>query len=561
MTISHPSPDSATRSARSRAWLPCFALCLAAILCAPAISRAQAASAPQAPASAPEGPTFDILEYEITGNTVLDAATIELAVQDHLGPGRRMNDVEDARAALEAAYQKAGYLTVGVDIPEQRIEDGVVRLAVVEGKVHAVYITGSRYHSQDWIRTRVAELAPGRVPDFTRVQQQLAEVGREDRRVQPVLKPGRLPGTVDIDLQVTDSLPAGGSIEVNNQHAAGTTPTRILASGHYDNLFQRDHALNVTLQTAPEKPKESEVAVANYSVPFDGGDTLATNVVVSNSNVATLGGTEVLGKGFTLGLRWQHPVGYDSGWWSFSAGFDYKDLRQRTQFGADGVSTPLRYLPFQFGIFGQWAAGPDRASFNGSGTFAMSPIFRRDVDCPAAGGFTRQDQFSCNHQGSDGSFGAVKGDVRLSHQFELASVALRMGAQFASQPLVNAEQYTLGGADTVRGYFEGEASGDEGALASLELKTANLAAPFGAKAAERFKELALLAFVDAGLTYNIDPAAGQPGHVALLGVGTGARISLRNGLDGQVDVAWPQKPTPNSPHPDARVHARVAWVF
>jgi hemolysin activation/secretion protein len=538
-----------------------LALCLASSFALPAAGHAQAAAVPAAPAAAPQGPAFDILEYEIVGNTVLDAATIELAVQDHLGPGRRMSDVEEARAALEAAYQKAGFLTVGVDIPEQRIEDGVVRLAVAEGSVHAVYVTGSRYHSQDRIRTRVPELEPGRVPDFNRVQQQLADLGREDRRVQPVLRPGRLPGTVDIDLQVADSLPAGASIELNNQHAAGTTPVRLLASGHYDNLFQRDHTLSFTLQTAPEKPSESEVAVANYGVPVDDGDTLATNVVVSNSNVDTLGGTQVIGKGFTLGLRWQHPVGYESGYWSFSAGFDYKDLRQRTQFGADGVSTPLRYLPFQFGIFGQWAAGPDRASFNGTGTFALAPIFRRDIDCPAAGGFTRQDQFSCNHQGSDGSFGAIKGDLRLAHQFGPASVAVRMGAQFASQPLVSAEQYALGGADTVRGYDEGEASGDEGALFSAELRTANLATPFGAKAAERIKDLSLLAFVDAGLTYVIDPAAGQPGHVALLGLGTGARISLRSGLDGQLDVAWPQKPTPNSPRSDARVHARVAWVF
>ena len=557
----HPVPAAAHRAPRPRKGLRALAACLALAGALPALAQGQAAPAPQAPASAPEGPGFDVMEYEVSGNTVLDAATIETALQDYLGPGRHMSDVEQARAALEAAYQKAGYLTVGVDIPEQRIEQGLVRLQVAEGVVHAVYVTGSRYHSQDWIRTRVAELRPGRVPDFNRVQQQLAEVGRDDRRVQPVLKPGRLPGTVDIDLQVTDSLPAGGSLELNNQHAAGTTPTRLLASGHYDNLFQRDHAINVTLQTAPEKPAESEVGVFNYSIPVADTDTLAFNVVASNSNVATLGGTEVLGKGLTAGLRWQHPVGFESGYWSFSAGFDYKDLRQRTQFGSDGISTPLRYLPFQLGIFGQWAAGPDRASFNGTGTFSLSPIFRREIDCPAGAGITRQDQFSCSHQGSDGSFGLVKGDLRLSHQFALAGVALRMGAQFASQPLVSAEQYALGGAETVRGYEEGEASGDEGALFSAELRSANLAAPLGAKAGDQIKELAMLAFVDAGLTYNIDPAAGQPGHVALLGIGGGARLSLRSGLDGQLDVAWPQKTTPQSPHADTRVHARIAWIF
>jgi hemolysin activation/secretion protein len=530
-------------------------------------ARAESAPrTPAAPASVPatapnpgSNPTFDILEYDVEGNSVLPPAAIETAVQDHLGPGLHMGDVEAARAALEAAYQKAGYLTVGVDIPEQRIEGGVVRLAVLEGQLRAVYVTGSRYHDQGWIRTHVAELRPGVVPNFNTVQEQIAQVSRDDRRIQPVIKPGRLPGTIDIDLQVTDSLPAGGSVELNNQNARGTTPLRLLASGHYDNMRQRDEALTATIQVAPEKPAESEVGILNYAWPVADGDTLAANVVASNSNVDTLGGTQVLGKGFTAGLRWQHPIALSNGYWTVSAGADYKDLRQRTQFGTSGIDTPLRYLPFQLGLTGVWTSGPNQVSFNGGGTFAIGEIFRRDVSCPAGSGVTDQDQFLCSRQGADGSFGIVRGDLRASHRFSVAQISMRAGAQFASQPLVNAEQYSLGGAETVRGYFEGEATGDEGAIFSTELSTLDLSGALGL--GERARDLSLLAFTDAGLTYNIDPALGEPRHVALLSVGAGTRLSLRNGLEGQLDFAWPQKPVPGRPDPDLRVHARAAWNF
>jgi hemolysin activation/secretion protein len=531
----------------------------------PVQARAQGAApapAPQASAPAPAaaGPAFDILEFDVEGNTVLSNAAIETAVQDHLGPGRHMADVEAARAALEVAYQKAGYLTIAVDIPEQRVDDGVVRLSVLEGRVREVYVTGSRYHSQGWIRTHVAALSPGTVPDFNAVQAQLAEVNRgDDRRVQPVLKPGRLPGTVDIDLQVTDSLPAGGTIEVNNQNARDTTAARVLASAHYDNVLQRDHSATVTLQVAPEKPPESEVLVANYAVPFDGGDTLAANVVLSNSNVDTLGGTQVLGKGFTIGLRWQHPVTLTSGYWSFSGGFDYKDLRESTRFGGDNIDTPVRYLPFQFGALGLWASGPDRVQFNASGTFAMREIFARTVPCPAAGGTTEQDQFACTRKGADGSFGIARGDLRFTHKGDGPGIAIRLGAQFASEPLVSAEQYALGGAETVRGYYESESTGDEGALMSAEVSTPNLT--FGPAWGQVVKEWTLLAFLDSGLTYNIEPALGEPGHASLLGLGAGTRLALRDGLEGQLDFAWPQISLPGRPNPDLRVHARLAWRF
>jgi hemolysin activation/secretion protein len=522
-------------------------------------AAAPGAAASAAAASAPTGPAFDILEYQVEGNTVLSNVAIERALEDHLGPGRHMSDVEAARAALEAAYQKAGYLTIGVDIPEQRIDDGVVRLSVLEGRVREVYVTGSRYHSQGWIRAHVGALAAGAVPDFNVVQTQLAEVNREDRRVQPVLRPGRLPGTVDIDLQVNDTLPAGGSLEVNNQNARDTTAARVLASAHYDNAFQRDHAVTATLQVAPEDPQESTVGILNYALPFDGGDTLATNLVASNSNVDSLGGTQVFGKGFTLGLRWQHPIALSNGYWSVSTGADYKDLRQKTRFGGDSIDTPLRYLPFQLGLFGLWTSGPDRVQFTGGGTFAIRQIFARTVSCPVPGGESQQDQFACSRKGADGSFGIVRGDLRYTHQFLEASVMMRAGAQFASQPLVSAEQYALGGADTVRGYYESESTGDEGALFSTEISSLNLAT--GPAVAQHVKTLELLAFLDAGMTYNIDPAVGERGHTTLLGLGAGTRLALRDGLEGQLDFAWPQKALPGRPSPDLRLHARLAWQF
>jgi hemolysin activation/secretion protein len=563
----------------SRRWLAYASALAMTIACqaaravdapAPAASASAAnapagkAPAPKAAAPAPQGPTFDILEYEVTGNTVLAAEAIEAAIEPFLGPGRRMDDVESARAALEAAYQKAGYLTVGVDVPEQRIADGVVRLAVIEGRVHAVYVTGSKYHSQDWIRARVAALAPDGVPDFNRVQAQLADLNRtDDRRVQPVLKPGRLPGTVDIDLQVTDALPVSGSVEVNNQHSRDTTSTRLLGSVRYDNLFQRDESLSLTAQLAPQKPSESEVFIGNWSHALDAEDTLAWNLVLSNSDVDTLGGTQVLGKGLTLGARWQHPVGFEHGFWSFQAGADFKDQRQRTQFGTSQVSTPLRYLPFQLGAYGQWAAGADRVSFNLTTTFAIGKILQRNVPCPSATGTTMQDQFSCAHYGSDGSFGLGRGDLRMSHRFAGGdSVSLRASAQLASQPLVSAEQFSLGGSETVRGYDEGEASGDEGGLFSLEARSRSLGATLFPKGvADRVKELSVIGFLDAGLAFNIQPAFGQLARTPLWSYGSGLRLDLRDGLESQLDLAWPQMGVPGHLHPDMRVHARVAWRF
>jgi hemolysin activation/secretion protein len=516
----------------------------------------------------PEAAPFDLLEIEVEGNSVLGAPAIEAAVEPHLGPGKGMAGVEAARSSLEAAYQKAGYLTVLVDVPEQRIEGGVVRLVVIEGRVGGLYVTGSRYHDQGFIRSRVSELAEGSVPDFNRVQAQLAGVNRsEDRRVQPVLKPGRLPGTVDVELQVADSLPLSGTLEVNNQHAFGTDPLRSSASLRYENLFQLDHTLSLTLLTAPMKPEQSRVLVANYSIPEGEADNWTLSLALSDSDVETLGGTQVIGNGTTVGLRRAVAIGrrgVASG--AITLGADLKLLKERTVFGAGEISTPLRYVPFQLGYNDQWSEGALRLQWNASLTAAMKALLQRDVDCPlASGGSAPQDQFSCRRQGGDGSFLVGRIDLRAHQRLDLGagpgSVSARLGGQVAARPLVSPEQYSIGGAETVRGYFESAASGDHALLGSLEWRTFNLASSLG----PAWREASPLLFVDAGRVWTLEPAAGQSPRQSLAGAGFGLRVAGgeagAGSAEGAIDFAWPLRATANTALGDLRVHARLSARF
>ena len=198
----------------------------------------------------PAVPRFAILEFEIDGNTVLPVAAVERAVLPFLGEDRQLADVEAARAALEQVYQQAGFLTVFVDVPEQRIEGGLVRLHVTEGRVERLRVTGSRYYDQGVIRERVDQLAVGTVPDFNAVQRQVASLAREERQIQPLLRPGLTPGTVEAELKVADKLPASATLELNNRHSAGTEPLRMSLNLRHDNLWQRDHSVSLTLITA-----------------------------------------------------------------------------------------------------------------------------------------------------------------------------------------------------------------------------------------------------------------------------------------------------------------------
>ena len=146
-----------------------------------------AAQAQQAVESAPAR-LVDVNEYFVRGNTVLDARAIEEAVYPFLGPQKALSDIEGAREALQKAYQARGYQSVFVELPEQKVEDGIVYLQVSETKVGRVRVVGAKHYSPVEIREDVPALKEGEVPDFAQVQTELAQLNKTPgRQVMPLV--------------------------------------------------------------------------------------------------------------------------------------------------------------------------------------------------------------------------------------------------------------------------------------------------------------------------------------------------------------------------------------
>src|SRR5277367_5085639 len=145
--------------------------------------------------------SFPILEYRVEGNTLMPTIDIERAVMPYLGEGKTIKDVESARQSLEKIYHAHGYQTVLVNIPQQEVSSGIVRLTVIEAPVGQVQIKGSRFHSLQEINATVPQLQGGVVPNFNEVQKELAQFNHtEDLHVTPVLRASATPGQVDVEL-------------------------------------------------------------------------------------------------------------------------------------------------------------------------------------------------------------------------------------------------------------------------------------------------------------------------------------------------------------------------
>jgi len=497
----------------------------------------------------PPTPRFDVFEYRVEGNSVLPPERIERAVYPFLGEQRTVADVESARVALETAYRNAGYGTVVVDTPEQRIVDGVVTLQVLQAPVSRLRVVGARYYSQGRILDKVPALAEGEVPNFREVTAQLASVNRSaDRRVTPLLRPGKAPGTTEVDLAVEDKFPLHGSLELNNKSSPNTTESRLQAALRYDNLWQREHSISGQVQVSPEDTGEVKVFSGSYTVPTGNG-LLVFSYIRSNSNtVAGVGGTTIFGRGSIYGLRsiWLLD-GTETLNHSITLSADYKDFMESVSVGGNaGFSTPIHYLPLGASYAatmvdkdGYWQTG-------GGLNFALRGLA------------SRQQQFDDKRYKAQNNFAIVK--LNLARTQNLPRGFTLFGSlegQFSDQALISNEQFVAGGVDSVRGYLDATAVGDKAWRTSLELRTGNVAPEGGAW----LGSLTAHTFFDGAWLRLKDSLPGQRNRDTLTSVGFGLRLQARRFASLSLDVGWPLHAAGQTRAGNARVHASGVIEF
>lgn len=520
-----------------------------AVLAAASICGAAPAVAQEPPApteTAAPAVRFDIRAFQVKGNTVLPPEAVERAVYPHMGPGRSEADVEAARAALQQAFEDAGYVAVSVFIPEQSVEGGILQLEVQEQTIGQVLVEGSS--DPEAVKALAPSVAPGTTPNLEAFQRDVIAMNQvASRRVNPELRAGEAPGTLDVVLNVEETSPLHASVELNNFSSAATTDLRVSSTLRHDNLWGLGHSISVSAQTAPERTDDGTVLSGNYLAPLGIGTQLLGYYVHSDSDIAVVGGTSVIGRGDIAGLRLIQSLGSSEGFYhSLTLGFDYKNFGEDLILGADRDSAPITYVPATLSWRGDWTG--ERAA--------------SDVTLSAALGIRGLgdgiERFMTKRYGARDGFFVLKLDAGRTEDFGAGyQLYSRFTGQWSPDPLISNEGFSLGGMSTVRGYYESEAIADYGFALQTELRSPDLGARIGGP----LDELRLHAFLDSGWAAIHRALPTQEGDFSLVSTGLGARLALFNYLSGAVDLGVPLISGPDSESGDVFVRFRIQGEF
>jgi hemolysin activation/secretion protein len=473
-------------------------------------------------------PTWLIQEYRVQGVRHLSREQVEDAVYPFLGPGRSRADLEMARAALEKAYRDSGLNTVAVQLPEQSVRNGLIVLQVVEASVARLRVVGAKYSSPAKIKAMAPSLAEGKVVNFNQVPREIVALNQQpDRRVTPTLRAGAAPGTVDVDLNVTESSPLHANVELNNRRSAHTSSLRLNGSFTDNNFLQRGDSLGLSFQVAPQRMDDAKVFSAFYltRLPTASGLSLMVQGTKQDSNVSTLGGAAVTGRGETAGVRaiLRLPAGKDF-YESLSLGVDYKHFDQTLRIAGTSIVAPITYYPLTANYNGTLVGTGRETDFSLGATLHVRGL----GSDPAA--------FDTRRYRADGGFAYLRGEVSHLHELVRGFQIFGKGqGQLASGPLLDSEEFSGGGLATARGYLESEVVGDNALFGSLELRSPAL----GKSISSKLNEWRVYVFTDGGWVTIRDALPQQHARLYLASYGAGSRFRLDDHFNGSLEAGFP----------------------
>jgi hemolysin activation/secretion protein len=465
-------------------------------------------ASPETPPAPRGGPRVAVRKFRITGNTAIATDRLEALVRPDEGKELTLEQLRAVAAKVTEYYGEQGYILARAYLPPQDVREGTLEIAVLEGEIGEIEVIGYEYYSAQALLLPMTRFRNAKIVHEGLLETAINELNDyPGLNVRASLKPGEKRGLTDVVLTAQERFRLSGKLDADNYGSRFSGVWRYGGeftyggfTGYGDKFTFRGLASDETLNYFR----------GLYETPVGGYGTHLRFYYSYSENM--------VGDEFTAlnAWSWFQVAGVEinqtilrtSGFNLFAfGGFDYKRVENDIQ-GDSAGKDDLRI--FRLGFSGDY-----RDRLLGRTYFGMTWF----QGVPALGGNSRNDP-GATRPDNPGAFSKWTFDVaRLQSLIYGGSyLVLRGFAQLSSQNLVAAEQYSIGGYYTVRGYPLSERSGDQGYSVSAELV---VPVPY-------LREwLQAAAFVDHGGVFPISPdrGAGVREHF-LSGVGGGLRLNL-----------------------------------
>ncbi|MGJ3250612.1 MAG: ShlB/FhaC/HecB family hemolysin secretion/activation protein [Elainellaceae cyanobacterium] len=472
--------------------------------------------------------TLSVTRIDVVGSTVFDEDDFAPITEPLEGQTVTLDELQQAADAITQLYLNNGYLTSRALLVDQVVDDGIVRIQVIEGRLAEIQVDGNQRLNDGYIRRRI-ELG-SKVPLRTDQLEDQLRLLRADpllENVEASLRAGDRIGESILIVRVTEADPIVGEVRVDNYSPPSVGSERTGLDLGYQNLTGIGDFIGFSYDRTT--PGGADIAQFTYRAPVNPmNGTLQLHTIIDRNEVIQepVSEFDIEGESERYEISFRQPlIRSPREEFALSAGFGYRD-GQTFLFGE----------PFGFGI------GPDEDGISRTSVFRFGQDYvRRDVQ----GAWALRSQFSVgvdlfnattnDDPVPDGRFLSWLGQAQRVQRIGTSNILIvQLDVQLTPDSLLPSEQFVIGGGQSLRGYRQNVRAGDNGVRFSIENRITLARNEAGES------KFQLAPFFDMGAVWNTSNNPNElPEQNFLAGLGVGVLWEPIPNLDVRLDFAVP----------------------
>lgn len=460
-----------------------------------------------------EGPRFSIKKIKLTG--------IESFSPDHFDAIKKSYEERDVSFAelnnltkeIAQEYLRHGILATCF-IPQQKIQDGIFAIQVVEARMGVLHINEHKYFKQNRINY-YWKLRKEEIVKYPTILQSLSLINKNpDREAKAIFHKGTQPKTTDVTLDVKTNFPMHFSYGLDNEGVTSTGKNRMNLGVRHNNFI----GLDDTLLSGYLFGKDFNGIYTYHSIPITNfGTTLVYGHSYSKAapkKEFEASGIHAMARDITVALhqdlfREGQPAG------EVHLELDAKDNTTIENSGTT-IRDRLRVIRLGFDLLSR--------KFN-QATYLITEISQGINGL----GARRLNSFSSRE--AENVFTKLNVTFQFRHPLLFGLQGnTQIKGQVASTRLTPEEGFYLGGISSVRGYPSGDFLADDALQTNTELLLPaffipdSLPMPFSKKS---FKDnVTFITFLDYGWGNKRDHLTNEKDTANLMSTGAGLRILI-----------------------------------
>ena len=396
------------------------------------------------------GKRFAVHSFRFVGNTAFGSQELKRVIERYRDLELNLYQLNVAADAITEYYRDKGYTLARAVIPPQKVEDGVVTIAVIEGRLGKVIFSGNKRYSEETLRRHTPNLREGELLTTDKLERSLLLLNdMPGLKVRSTLSPGAEFGSSDILVKVEEK-PFNLNFVMDNTGRKETGEYRADLSVDVNNPLGYGDQLNVRgLMTDQGLLKYKKIG---YSLPLNNdGLRLAASYSEVHYDVAgDFAALGMTGSATTSEVSLLYPLERSRGS-NRVLNLGYRETITKSEtlgFPAPTIKLPMLVFGYQSNSIGE-----DASITNTLLQFASN--------------------FERNSTGNqlDRQLFRVEGDINyLMPINRLWDLYLRGNAVWSHDVLPDSERMSIGGPGSVRGYRSAELRGDSGWQGTVEVR-------------------------------------------------------------------------------------------